>query len=1756
MPTRIPNYKSVCITSAEAEIIYQALENDEILSPLNFCKKVFSQEIVRQEYQVLNDMLYEHGFVNPYEYAMFHHHDQGDQLEDVYTPGKQNMLNMIDWSILSTEMHYVVHPRQHDQHLRIMDSPAEAREKLEKLDLDYPTIEMEQNDFITSFVDQFEDVTATLHTKKALIDNRDITTTYLGMKDIKSSDKFKPELKFPIFSNSHTWGTILNGGQVDILLDSGASRCYMSRAYYMRTTSLHELPKLDTNIKYLVVGSGHQVGTLFVIPIVLTIHEHRFELYALVSDIQPNIDVVFGMKNMFEVEGELSCRHSEFRFLNRAVPIFPLENIILKPNQKRYIKFTAPFYQKLSGIAMVKVIIKDKVNTLQVKIQNNLGMLDIVNVSLQPISFTTNMAIGVVDIRSLGYYNIKHQALQYSLTQGKSSYALSPFQFLSENNKECETKASTYESLKPRYKRRASQNEGNPYPWLEKDDERRFMNDEQIIRKNLNLSESILTEEEKEELWELAIKYRKAFSLRDEIGECPNIKVDIDVIDESPFFVRPFPISEEDKPIMDRQMQRLVSLGILSRNTTSHTSPVMLITRKVTKDKRPVVDFRLLNTRIRRQNTATPLLRDIYQMLGKSGSTILSICDIKDAFHSLKLTEKAKDYCGIMPYFGSPHYRYEVMPMGLSISPCKWIECINVVMEGMPNKNSYIAIMDDLLIHSKHKDHMERIEELFKAMIRNGLRLSPKKCQLFRDEVVYMGNIFKLTDGNIIIKPIKTRIDAILNTPAPKTPKECKSFCGVVNYLSLFCPNLQSHLAPIYDLTRKGRPFIWTEHHQKAFDKIKELMTKPPILFLPDGLGRYILCSDTSKTHCGSSLWQIQGKHTRLIGFASKKLPTACQNYSITELEMTGLLYNMTLWRWYLGKKNFDAVVDHRCIPHILKSKNPPTTNRIIRLLQAYENFDFHLYYIKGKDMILADYFSRVPADQDSAEELIPIAFTQLQAVEFNPTKILEDYYDFKEDGKLPIYGSGYYKVEEYKVMSRSQSKAQGLKLPEVHGVHKGVNPDLKPETQVHREGMPPMQKTKKSVSFNIPRTPLNSPNKTPAKITPDRKNINDSFKSPIFQTPMSSPLKTSTPFSTPLQSPIIKPLKVKNERDSSIKRQLFSPIPEIDEKEEEEQKEELDSKFQPPLQSILKPQKVLLPETPAVKTTPKKIQDIQPTQELDPNIEIPLHDTSVEAMFRPPEMADFILPPTLKEYTKNKHIVASKMPRQTEIDKLMKHINRKILRNTRYPESMKDLEAAYLSSGAFRDIYQYLRFNKLPVNKKASRRVECLALDYFTLGSLLFKKILLKGQEDYTPVLCIPPSRIDNILDYYHSTVIGGHQGMTKTLKTLSEKFFCPRMADYIRAYIIGCHVCQLFKDSKRFHRPFHKRYFDISTPSMSHVSMDIKYMINGYLLLIICEISNFIIVSPMGKIKTETICKILFDEFISIFGSPIRIQCDQDPAFMSTLCQFMMQQYGVKMVTCSPTNHKSLYAEHGIKSLSNLLIKDLSGLGTQWSIFCKPCQLIYNTAVSPNLADMSPFELVFGRQPRICPEFEITPAIPVTGTLQEAKDKIVKTLKFLRLRLLKFREKRYEMMNKDKAFHGYTAGQIVYLFFPGNSILNTGSKKITCHYVGPLAIWKCFSPTQFVLMSLDGVIYPFLIEETRIKPGVIRSSKGPITTLAGLRQLIKEGYVIKDDSPLLTTIEETEEYRVFPVQAFDNILLHTPCGDLVPPSEFLHTN
>ena len=137
-------------------------------------------------------------------------------------------------------------------------------------------------------------------------------------------------------------------------------------------------------------------------------------------------------------------------------------------------------------------------------------------------------------------------------------------------------------------------------------------------------------------------KHREAFSLRDEIATCLTIEVEIDVTDKSPFFIRPYHVREEDKKFIDKKMKQLCYLGILKEGYSVSSSPVMLISRKLTKDKRLVTDFRHLNVRIAKNNLAYPLVRDTFSVLGNSKCKVLSVLDLKDTFHSLRLSEISK----------------------------------------------------------------------------------------------------------------------------------------------------------------------------------------------------------------------------------------------------------------------------------------------------------------------------------------------------------------------------------------------------------------------------------------------------------------------------------------------------------------------------------------------------------------------------------------------------------------------------------------------------------------------------------------------------------------------------------------------------------------------------------------------------------------------------------------------------------------------------------------------------------------------------------------------------------------------------------------------------------------------------------------------------------------------------------------------------------------------------------------------------------
>ena len=286
-----------------------------------------------------------------------------------------------------------------DFHFDRMNHQTLSHEDVQSIDFN----NLEQSDFLT----HYPDIVAELHINRSYDDLLDISTTYLGPDLVQSNHVFNPEPTFPIAHNCHTDGNLLGGGKLDILLDTGASKSYMSKAFYLNNHHLHKFPKFQSAIRHLQVGNGALVPALFVITLVFKINGHNFEVYTLVSEIQDKMDLILGVKNIFELEGIMNTRTCSVSFLNRSLPIFPLGHHRIKPGKMAYVRVRIPFVKKLSGIAIVKLRYKYHIGTMRVKLDNNQSILRIINNTDEMIHYTPQLLMGIVDIRSLGYYNIR-----------------------------------------------------------------------------------------------------------------------------------------------------------------------------------------------------------------------------------------------------------------------------------------------------------------------------------------------------------------------------------------------------------------------------------------------------------------------------------------------------------------------------------------------------------------------------------------------------------------------------------------------------------------------------------------------------------------------------------------------------------------------------------------------------------------------------------------------------------------------------------------------------------------------------------------------------------------------------------------------------------------------------------------------------------------------------------------------------------------------------------------------------------------------------------------------------------------------------------------------------------------------------------------------------------------------------------------------------------------------------------------------------
>ena len=287
---------------------------------------------------------------------------------------------MINWSIFSDKLRYIdssinempkliIRPLEENKHRQLFNA-------LEMHENQIPEMIFEENKVKETYFDKYEGIHSEISHVTRFDENTDLSTTYLGKRG-----QIRAEESFPISGQGYTVRKLAEKTNCNILIDTGASQSYMSKSFYMQSKILHALPKFVPTTQRTQVGNGQYVAVLFVIPVIIEIHRHLFEVFTLVSEIHDNVDLVLGMKNAYELEGIVDMQDSSFKFLNRSIPFFSKEPTVVKPKEKKFVKIEAPFIDEISGHAIVKMIDNEGHCTvvLNLKFVRNCASLDIVN---------------------------------------------------------------------------------------------------------------------------------------------------------------------------------------------------------------------------------------------------------------------------------------------------------------------------------------------------------------------------------------------------------------------------------------------------------------------------------------------------------------------------------------------------------------------------------------------------------------------------------------------------------------------------------------------------------------------------------------------------------------------------------------------------------------------------------------------------------------------------------------------------------------------------------------------------------------------------------------------------------------------------------------------------------------------------------------------------------------------------------------------------------------------------------------------------------------------------------------------------------------------------------------------------------------------------------------------------------------------------------------------------------------------------------
>ena len=452
---------------------------------------------------------------------------------------------------------------------------------------------------------------------------------------------------------------------------------------------------------------------------------------------------------------------------------------------------------------------------------------------------------------------------------------------------------------------------------------------------------------QRKELAEVITQYREVFP--DVPSKTNLIEHDVDVGDSAPIKQHPYRVSPMKKELLDKEVQYMLKNDIIEESQSNWSSPCILVP-KHDGGFRFCTDFRKVNDKTKSDSFPIPRIADCIDQIGNA--KFVSTFDMLKGYWQVPLTQRAREISAFVTPSGL--YQYKVMPFGMKNAPATFQRMVNKLVRDIDGCEGYI---DDVVIFSDNwSDHICQIERFFQIMREAKLTINLMKSEFGKATVKYLGHIV----GQGQVRPLDAKIQTIVKYPIPTSRKELARFLGMAGYYRNFCLNFSEIAAPLTNLLSKKVKFVWTDDCQMAFDKVKLLLQKSPVLKSPDYEKPFKLIINSSDVGTGSVLVQEASDGLdHPVSYFSKKFLKYQKNYSVVEKETLGLVLALEHFDVYLGSTPFKIKVytDHNPLTFLKTMKNK--NQRLVRWSLALQEYDLEIQHIPGSENVVADALSR-----------------------------------------------------------------------------------------------------------------------------------------------------------------------------------------------------------------------------------------------------------------------------------------------------------------------------------------------------------------------------------------------------------------------------------------------------------------------------------------------------------------------------------------------------------------------------------------------------------------------------------------------------------------------------------------------------------------------------------------------------------------------------------------------------------------------------